>query len=338
MLQAEAFTTALERFCAADEPDRWQLLATYGARGLRQMLVEVYATLRSAGRELVLEPGTARAAGRAARSPPRGVPAAPRRPGGDRGAARGRIARARRPRCVRPARAASRSLGDEGARASRGRVRRGARRGGRGGARGPRRTRPRAPPGAPDDVRRRRTRSRRSASPRSTSRISSCARATCCATTRRSASASGSASARSWWTSSRTRIASRPSCSTCSARERTATSSSSATSSSRSTASATPTSPCSASGATAAPTVLPLTRNHRSRPEVLAAVNELFGAEFGDEFQRLEPADDAAPTALRNAVRAARDGQGGGGGDRRALAPLRGPPRRATGPRARRRR
>ena len=57
VLQAEAFTAALERFCAADEPDRWQLLATYGAVGLRQMLVDVYATLRSAGRELVLEPG-----------------------------------------------------------------------------------------------------------------------------------------------------------------------------------------------------------------------------------------------------------------------------------------
>jgi ATP-dependent exoDNAse (exonuclease V) beta subunit len=57
VLQAEAFTVALERFCAADEPDRWQLLATYGAVGLRQMLVEVYATLRSAGRELVLESG-----------------------------------------------------------------------------------------------------------------------------------------------------------------------------------------------------------------------------------------------------------------------------------------
>ncbi len=57
VLQAEAFTTALERFCAADEPDRWQLLATYGAVGLRQMLVEVYATLRSAGRDLVLESG-----------------------------------------------------------------------------------------------------------------------------------------------------------------------------------------------------------------------------------------------------------------------------------------
>ena len=58
VLQAEAFSTALEEFCAADEPDRWQLLATYGAVGLRQMLGDVYATLRSAGRELVLESGT----------------------------------------------------------------------------------------------------------------------------------------------------------------------------------------------------------------------------------------------------------------------------------------
>jgi ATP-dependent exoDNAse (exonuclease V) beta subunit len=51
----------------------------------------------------------------------------------------------------------------------------------------------------------------------------------------------------------------------------------------------------------AAPLVLPLTRNHRSRPEVLAAVNELFGGEFGDEFQRLEPADATEVPALRNA-------------------------------------
>jgi ATP-dependent helicase/nuclease subunit A len=57
LLQAEAFATALDRFCAADEPDRWQLLATYGAAGLRQMLVGVHATLRSAGRDLTLEPG-----------------------------------------------------------------------------------------------------------------------------------------------------------------------------------------------------------------------------------------------------------------------------------------
>src|SRR2546423_12564862 len=31
--------------------------------------------------------------------------------------------------------------------------------------------------------------------------------------------------------------------------------------------------------------LLPLTRNYRSRPEVLAAVNHLFGSGFGDEFQ-----------------------------------------------------
>ncbi len=57
VLQGEAFNVALEEFCAADEPDRWQLLATYRAGGLRSMLVSVYDTLRSAGRELMLEPG-----------------------------------------------------------------------------------------------------------------------------------------------------------------------------------------------------------------------------------------------------------------------------------------
>jgi len=57
VLQGEAFTAALSAFCAADEPDRWQLLATYRTHGLRSMLVSVYDTLRSAGQELVLEPG-----------------------------------------------------------------------------------------------------------------------------------------------------------------------------------------------------------------------------------------------------------------------------------------
>src|SRR5689334_23003500 len=36
--------------------------------------------------------------------------------------------------------------------------------------------------------------------------------------------------------------------------------------------------------------LLPLTLNYRSRAEVLAAVNELFGADFGDEFQPLAAA------------------------------------------------
>ncbi len=57
VIQGEAFAVALDQFCATDEPDRWQLLATYGARRLRSMLVSVYDTLRSAALDLVLEPG-----------------------------------------------------------------------------------------------------------------------------------------------------------------------------------------------------------------------------------------------------------------------------------------
>ena len=55
MLAGEAFESALEEFCAPGDPERTRLLATYGARGLRRMLTGVYETLRSAGRELVLE-------------------------------------------------------------------------------------------------------------------------------------------------------------------------------------------------------------------------------------------------------------------------------------------
>ena len=40
----------------------------------------------------------------------------------------------------------------------------------------------------------------------------------------------------------------------------------------------------------AEPDVLPLNLNYRSRPEVLAAVNELFREEFGESFQPLTPA------------------------------------------------
>ncbi|MDQ3874045.1 MAG: PD-(D/E)XK nuclease family protein, partial [Actinomycetota bacterium] len=40
-----------------EEPERLQLLATYGARGLRRMLTDIFRTLRSAGRPLVLELG-----------------------------------------------------------------------------------------------------------------------------------------------------------------------------------------------------------------------------------------------------------------------------------------
>jgi ATP-dependent helicase/nuclease subunit A len=57
VLRSEAFDAALGEFCATDDPERLQLLATYGAAGLRRMLTRVYETLRSAGREPVLELG-----------------------------------------------------------------------------------------------------------------------------------------------------------------------------------------------------------------------------------------------------------------------------------------
>ena len=57
VLRGEAFERALEEFCADGDPERLRLLATYRADGLRRMLTGVYETLRSAGRELVLELG-----------------------------------------------------------------------------------------------------------------------------------------------------------------------------------------------------------------------------------------------------------------------------------------
>ena len=55
VIRKEAFDAALAEFCAGDDTARLQLLATYRAMGLRRMLTGVYATLRSAGRELVLD-------------------------------------------------------------------------------------------------------------------------------------------------------------------------------------------------------------------------------------------------------------------------------------------
>jgi len=57
VLQREAFEAALAEFCAEGDADRLGLLATYGTRGLRRMLTGVHATLRAAGRPLVLELG-----------------------------------------------------------------------------------------------------------------------------------------------------------------------------------------------------------------------------------------------------------------------------------------
>jgi ATP-dependent helicase/nuclease subunit A len=57
VLRGEAFRTALGEFCAGDDPERLRLLATYGAGGLRRMLTGVYETLRAAGRPLNLDLG-----------------------------------------------------------------------------------------------------------------------------------------------------------------------------------------------------------------------------------------------------------------------------------------
>jgi ATP-dependent exoDNAse (exonuclease V) beta subunit len=61
VLRAEAFQAALAEFCADRRPERLRLLTTYGAGGLQSMLTGVLERLRSAGRplELALEsPGS----------------------------------------------------------------------------------------------------------------------------------------------------------------------------------------------------------------------------------------------------------------------------------------
>ena len=85
MLRGEAFDARARGVLRArDDPERLRLLATYGARGLRRMLTGVHETLRSAGRELVLEVGRAAGARRAARGAARGGAAAlGRRPRGE---------------------------------------------------------------------------------------------------------------------------------------------------------------------------------------------------------------------------------------------------------------
>jgi ATP-dependent exoDNAse (exonuclease V) beta subunit len=54
VLRSESFGAALSEFLAGDDPQRLELLATYGSAGLRRMLTTVYETLRAAGRDLDL--------------------------------------------------------------------------------------------------------------------------------------------------------------------------------------------------------------------------------------------------------------------------------------------
>jgi ATP-dependent helicase/nuclease subunit A len=57
VLRSEAFDAALDTFTAGEADERLRLLAVYGAANLRRMLIGVYETLRAAGRDLVLELG-----------------------------------------------------------------------------------------------------------------------------------------------------------------------------------------------------------------------------------------------------------------------------------------
>jgi ATP-dependent exoDNAse (exonuclease V) beta subunit len=54
VLRSEAFGQALSEFLAGGDAQRLELLATYGSAGLRRMLTTVYETLRAAGRDLDL--------------------------------------------------------------------------------------------------------------------------------------------------------------------------------------------------------------------------------------------------------------------------------------------
>ncbi len=54
VLRSEAFAEALTEFLAGDDRQRLELSATYGSAGLRRMLTTVYETLRAAGRDLDL--------------------------------------------------------------------------------------------------------------------------------------------------------------------------------------------------------------------------------------------------------------------------------------------
>jgi ATP-dependent exoDNAse (exonuclease V) beta subunit len=57
VLRSEAFEAALDAFCGNGDPERLRLLAVYGATNLRRMLIGVFETLRAAGRHLLLELG-----------------------------------------------------------------------------------------------------------------------------------------------------------------------------------------------------------------------------------------------------------------------------------------
>ena len=87
----------------------------------------------------------------------------------------------------------------------------------------------------------------------------------------------------------------------------------------------------------AAPQVLPLTLNYRSRPEVLAAVNQLFEDEFGESFQELTPAGGYGDPVFGTPFELLVTDKASYADSGRAVAPRRGAARCPPRPRARRR-
>jgi ATP-dependent helicase/nuclease subunit A len=55
VLGREAFSAAMEEFCASGDPERTTLVVSYGRRGLERMIISAHETLRSAGRALELD-------------------------------------------------------------------------------------------------------------------------------------------------------------------------------------------------------------------------------------------------------------------------------------------
>ena len=286
MLRGEAFERALDGVLRdAATPSGCGCSRPTARSGLRRMLTGVYETLRSAGRPLALELGEqadlARAAGRAARggagacSPIRGATEK------QRAAARAALELSSPPERLL-------DLAGLRARAATGPPRSRRRASGRaGGARRARGARQRAAAGAARPVRRR-VRGREGARVGARLRGPAAARARPArATTRGSARPSSCASARSWSTSSRTRTAP--------VRARRPARAAARRAGRLLRRRRVPVDlrlpprrrrrlPRAARGRGAAAAA---DRNYRSRPEVLAAVNHLFGAEFGDGYQPL---------------------------------------------------
>ena len=148
VLRGEAFERALQEFCASGDAERMRLLATYRADGLRRMLTGVYETLRSAGRELVLELGERpESRQRTGRSSRRGGAARGRRVGDGDAAPECRRGASHRDRRL-AAGTTRRPLGACLQRRACSVVRAGAQGSGARSARGARGARPRAPAGA----------------------------------------------------------------------------------------------------------------------------------------------------------------------------------------------